>query len=111
MPTMFEAAMSTQVAAQYGPWIAVLTFIAGLYFVFIRKDRDFVETITSMKMLVPAVIFFGVALAPAGALALFGNFQAAITIILAVLSVIIFPLLLLSAAVWLLKLFYPRALE
>ena len=106
---MYEVAMSTQ-AAQYAPWIALVTFLAGLYLVFIKKDRGFIETLTSMKVLVPAVIFFGIALAPAGALAIFGSFQTAITLILAVVSAIIFPLLLVAAIVWLVQLFYPRAL-
>jgi hypothetical protein len=109
MATMYEVAMSTQ-AAQYAPWIALITFLAGLYLAFIKKDRTFVETLTSMKVLVPAVIFFGIALAPAGALAIFGSFQTAITLILAVVSAIIFPLLLVAVIVWLVQLFYPRAL-
>jgi ABC-type antimicrobial peptide transport system permease subunit len=110
MATMFEAAMSTQLA-QYAPWIAVLTFIAGLYLAFGKKEKRFIETVTSMKILVPAVIFFGVALAPASALAIFGSFQAAITLMLAVISAIIFPLLLVAGIVWLVLLFYPEALE
>jgi len=109
MATMYEVAMSTQVS-QYAPWIALITFLAGLYLAFIKKDRSFIETLTSMKVLVPAVIFFGIALAPAGALAIFGSFQAAITIILAIVSAVIFPLLLVAAIVWLVQLFYPRAL-
>jgi hypothetical protein len=107
---MYEVAMSTQ-AAQYAPWIAVITFLAGFYLAFIKKDRTFVETLTSMKVLVPAVIFFGIALAPATALAIFGSFQTAITLILAVISAIIFPLLLVAGIVWLVLLFYPEALE
>jgi len=109
MVTMIEAAMSTQ-AAQYAPWIAVITFLAGFYLAFIKKDRSFIETLTSMKVLVPAVIFLGIALAPAGALAIFGSFQTAITIILAIVSVVIFPLLLFAAIVWLFQLFSRRAL-
>jgi len=108
--TILEASLSTEVG-QYAPWISLITMLAGLYLMFVKKDRTFIETITSMKMLIPVSVFLGVALAPATALAVFGGFAGAISIILGVITAAVVPLIILAALAWLIQLFYPRILE
>ena len=92
------------------PIVSVLVFLYLLYKVFGQKDSEMIETLTSSKILVPALIFLGLALAPAGSLAVFGGFQAAISVILAVVTAIIVPMLIAAVIVWVVKAFAPRYL-
>jgi len=92
------------------PIASILVFVYLLYKVFGQKDSEMIETLTSSKILVPALIFLGFALAPAGSLAVFGNFQAVVSLIITIVTAILLPMLIAALIVWLVKAFVPRYL-
>lgn len=92
----------------YMPLLALIVTLYLAYKVFVQKDRNMVELMTTQRIIAPVAIFLALALAPSGAIAVFGGLQQVMTFILQIATVILTPFVVIAVIAYILNTFYPQ---